>query len=246
MGLSKLLGNGFPSSVMLFKVTFLFSPRLTIHCSLSIYTILIYVDDLLITSSNLELIQSTKLFLSTQFSMKDLGPIRYFLGIELDHTPQDLFLSQRKYISDLLDDYYMKDSMPLHLPMDSHLKLTTTTDVPLHNPKPYQKLVSKLIYLSITQPDIVFTVCTNPLLLIIKQLSECLDISMAFLLKAFCSHINLQLSSKHFVIVSGLVVLPLESPLMVSAYFWTPLPFLGCPKGKLLYQEAVLKQNIRQ
>ena len=100
------------------------------HIHNDIVNILIYVDDQVITGSNLKVIQSTKLFFSTQFLMKDMGPIRYFLGLEVDHTPQGFFLSQKKYISNLLDDYYMKDWYTF-LSLDWYLKLTTTTSVPL-------------------------------------------------------------------------------------------------------------------
>ncbi|CAO2813693.1 unnamed protein product [Amaranthus hypochondriacus] len=84
-----------------------------------------------------------------------MSSIRYSLGIEIDHTPQGFFLFKKTYISDLLDDYYMKENKPFRLPMDSHLECTITTGVPLRNSEPYQKLVGKLIYLSITSPEIV-------------------------------------------------------------------------------------------
>lgn len=113
-----------------------------------IIIILVYVDDLLIAGNDSTLIQSTKDFLNTYFHMKDLGPVRYFLSLEVDHTPQGYFLSQRKYILDLLKEYGLTHYRPLRLP----------TRDPLPNPEPYQRLVGKLIYLTISRPDISFTV----------------------------------------------------------------------------------------
>lgn len=124
----------------------------------SIIIILIYVDDLLIAGSNPIDIQSTKSFLDSQFHMKDLGPVRYFLGLEVDHTPQGYFLSQRKYIMDLLKEYGLSNCKFVRLLMAAHHKLQLSSGAPLPNPEAYQRLVGKLIYLTIFRPDISFTV----------------------------------------------------------------------------------------
>ena len=120
--------------------------------------ILVYVDDLILASPSNSEIAATKRFLSSQFHMKDMGKLRYFLGIEVDHCPNGLFLSQRKYINDLLTEYGMLNCRPLRLPMDSHHKLSINKGDPLTHAEPYQKLVGKLIYLTLTRPDIAFTV----------------------------------------------------------------------------------------
>lgn len=90
--------------------------------------------------------------------MKDLGAVRYFLGLEVGHTAKGYFLSQRKYVTDLLSEYGMSKCKPLRLPMAAHLKLHLTSGEPMPNPEPYQRLVGKLIYLTISRPDISFTV----------------------------------------------------------------------------------------
>lgn len=91
--------------------------------------ILIYVDDLILASNDIEAIQHTKQLLSNHFQMKDMGILRYFLGIEVDHCSQGIFLSQRKYVQDLLKEYSMEKCKPVKLPMDSHTKLNTHTGV---------------------------------------------------------------------------------------------------------------------
>ena len=90
----------------------------------SIVTVLCYVDDLLIAGNDSDLITQVKQFLASQFHMKDLGHLSYFLGIEVNRSPQGIFLSQRKYVMDLLKEYNLQDAKPLKLPMDPHLKLT--------------------------------------------------------------------------------------------------------------------------
>lgn len=63
---------------------------------------LIYVDDLVLTSSSLSFMQQIVTHLTSKFALKDLGQLHYFLGIEAQSTESGLFLTQRKYITDLL------------------------------------------------------------------------------------------------------------------------------------------------
>lgn len=90
--------------------------------------------------------------------MKDLGALRYFLGIEIDRNSTGIFMSQTKYTLDLLKEYGMINAKPLKLPMDTQLKLTPDKGVPFPDATRYQRLVGKLIYLTITRPDVAFTV----------------------------------------------------------------------------------------
>lgn len=124
----------------------------------NITLILVYVDDLLISGNSLEEIQKLKDMLSHAFLMKDLGELRYFLGLEIDRSSAGFFVSQRKYTLDLLKEYNMMDAKPLQLPMDPNLKLTPDKGDILPSPTAYQRLLGKLIYLTITRPDIAFSV----------------------------------------------------------------------------------------
>ena len=119
--------------------------------------VLIYVDDLIITGDNTEEISHLKTCLQQKFSIKDLGRLKYFLGIEMASSSKGLFLNQRKYILDLLNEANMKDAKPVHTLLDSKLKLSLNGTA-LSNIGYYQRLVGKLIYLTITRPDITFAV----------------------------------------------------------------------------------------
>ena len=103
-------------------------------------------------------INSLKQMLSSTFHMKDLGSIRYFLGLEIDRNDTVIFICQRKYTMDIIKEYGLANAKPLSLPMESNLKLTTDKGELLSDPSKYQRLVGKLIYLTITRPDIAFTV----------------------------------------------------------------------------------------
>jgi hypothetical protein len=119
--------------------------------------VLVYVDDLIITGDNADEIQSLKSTLHKTFSIKDLGLLRYFLGIEMDHSSKGLFLNQQKYVVDLLHEAGMEDSKSAPTPLKSNLKLDDRGE-PLPDISVYQRLVGKLIYLTITRPDITYAV----------------------------------------------------------------------------------------
>ncbi|PRQ60643.1 putative RNA-directed DNA polymerase [Rosa chinensis] len=119
--------------------------------------VLIYVDDLIVTGDNVEEIELLKQSLRSRFAIKDLGILKYFLGIEMATSHKGLFLNQRNYVLDLLQDADMKDCKPARTPLDSKLQLNVLSE-PLSNLTSYQRLVGKLIYLTITRPDIAYAV----------------------------------------------------------------------------------------
>ncbi|XP_040364487.1 uncharacterized mitochondrial protein AtMg00810-like [Rosa chinensis] len=119
--------------------------------------VLVYVDDLIITGENEEEINTLKKSLHHKFSINDLGVLKYFLGIEMATSSKGLFLNQRKYLMDLLEEAEMMDSKPCATLLESKLELKLEGDK-LSNMSEYQRLVGKLIYLTITRPDITFAV----------------------------------------------------------------------------------------
>jgi hypothetical protein len=120
--------------------------------------VLIYVDDILITSSlphgTASLIQS----LRAEFAIKDLGPLHYFLSMEGTSTPDGLILSQQRYILDLLKKSNMSEAKPIKTPMSTAHTLSLLFGDPLPDPSPYRSLVGAFQYLSLTRLDISFAV----------------------------------------------------------------------------------------
>lgn len=62
----------------------------------------VYVDDIVITGSDIVGTSSLKSLFHTQFQTKDLGPLKFFFGVEVSRCKKGIFLSQRKYVLDLL------------------------------------------------------------------------------------------------------------------------------------------------
>ncbi|KAJ9672101.1 hypothetical protein PVL29_025662 [Vitis rotundifolia] len=120
--------------------------------------LVVYVDDIVISGSDQDGIQKLKQHLFTHFQTKDLGKLKYFLGIEIAQSSSGVVLSQRKYALDILEETGMLDCKPVDTPMDPNVKLVPGQGEPLGDPGRYRRLVGKLNYLTITRPDISFPV----------------------------------------------------------------------------------------
>ena len=81
------------------------------------------MDDLIITGSNKDEIVDVKEVLGAEFDMKDLGELKYFLGIEVVQMPQGIWMLQRHYVLDMLKKYGMMACKPVATPMEQNAKL---------------------------------------------------------------------------------------------------------------------------
>ena len=120
--------------------------------------LIIYVDDMVITGNDEKEIKELKGKLFMEFEMKDLGNLKYFLGIEVFRSKRGIFINQKKYVLDLLAEVGMLDCKPAETPIVTNHKLQTTPGKEPADKEKYQKLVGKLIYLSHTRPDISYAV----------------------------------------------------------------------------------------
>jgi len=120
--------------------------------------ILVYVDDIILTGNSSSLVHQVISSLSSHFSLKDLGPLSYFLGVEVHRDSKGLLLSQAKYVSDLLHDLLMQDCNGVSTPMSSSESLMLNDDTPSHDATEYRKVIGKLQYLSFTRPDVSYSV----------------------------------------------------------------------------------------
>jgi len=113
---------------------------------------------MIITGDDTEEIAKLQEKLATEFEMKNLRGFKYFLGIEVARSKQDIFLSEQKYVLDLLCEVGMLDCKPADTPIVQNHKLGEhPSQIPM-NERRYKRLVGKLIYLSHTCPDIAYAV----------------------------------------------------------------------------------------
>lgn len=109
---------------------------------------------MVITGDDLQGIQELKQFLSTQFEMKDLGSLSYFLGLEVTTTANGYYLTQAKYASDLISRAGLTDTKTVDTPLEYNIRLNTLDGEPLQDATLYRQLVGSLVYLTVTRPDI--------------------------------------------------------------------------------------------
>jgi hypothetical protein len=119
--------------------------------------LVVYVDDIVITGDDDMEILCPKKALAKYFEVKDLGYLHYFLGIEVAYGAQGIYLSQRKYVIDLLTDTGMLNCKPVATPIEHNHRILADSGDPVDKHQ-YQRLVGRLIYLSHTRPDIAYAV----------------------------------------------------------------------------------------
>ncbi|KAL5540944.1 hypothetical protein UlMin_044920 [Ulmus minor] len=121
-----------------------------------ITALIVYVDDMVVTGNDPEERKALQTHLSREFEMKDLGPLKYFLGIEVSRSKEGIVISQRKYALDLLQETGMSSCQPADTPVEEGLKLCIESDqVPVDKGR-YQRLVGRLMYLAHTRPDLAY------------------------------------------------------------------------------------------
>lgn len=128
-----------------------------------------YVDDLIITGTDTDRIQTFITKLAARFSVKDLGPLSYFLGVEVISTRDCMFLSQHKYIHYLLVKAKMSNAKDFTSPMSPNQVPVFNDSTSLTDATEYRSIVGGMQYLSLTCPDVAFIV--NKL----SQLNSCID-----------------------------------------------------------------------
>ena len=126
-------------------------------CGCYIYLV-IYVDDIVIIGDDREGIKGLKQHLFLHFQTKDLGLLRYFLGIEVAQSRSRVAITQRKYALDILEEIGMSNCRPADPPTDSNVKLLPDQGKHYLDPSRYWRLDGKLNYLIVTRPNIAFAV----------------------------------------------------------------------------------------
>ena len=118
--------------------------------------LIVYVDDTVQAGNCLHEIHTIKQALNSNFHNKDLGPLKYFLGLEVSISDVGISICQHKYCLDLLSESGMLGCKPSTTPMDSSLRLHQDSSVVMPDPLPYRRLIGCLLYLTSTRQTFLF------------------------------------------------------------------------------------------
>ncbi|CAL8077757.1 unnamed protein product [Prunus armeniaca] len=129
--------------------------------SSDILILLLYVDDIILTGSNPDIVNSVICDLGEVFELKDMSQLKYFLGLEIHYQANgNMFVNQAKYAKDLIKKAAMDTCKPCSTPSKPHQQALTTDGLALSDPTLYHSIVGALQYLTFTRPDIAFAVNT--------------------------------------------------------------------------------------
>ncbi|KAI3735814.1 hypothetical protein L6452_15332 [Arctium lappa] len=119
----------------------------------------IYVDDIIFGSTKDQLCRDFEEIMHKRFKMNSMGELTFFLGLQVKQKKDGIFISQSKYVQDILNKFGYSDSKPGSTPMETHKQITADLegeDVDVHH---YRSMIGSLMYLTASRPDIMFPVC---------------------------------------------------------------------------------------
>ncbi|GKF02175.1 ribonuclease H-like domain-containing protein [Tanacetum coccineum] len=119
--------------------------------------LLLYVDDIILTTSSASLLQRIIALLHREFAMTDIGSLIYFLGISTQRSTSRLFLSQSKFAEEILERAHMQYCNLCQTPVDTESKLGSDGDL-VSDPSLYQSLAGSLQYLTFNRPDLSYAI----------------------------------------------------------------------------------------
>ncbi|KAK6146537.1 hypothetical protein DH2020_020406 [Rehmannia glutinosa] len=150
---SFLLQNGFiRGKVDTTLFVFSNSKHITVLC--------VYVDDIILAGNNLDEIENIKQHLDAQFTIKDIDTLKYILGIEKARSLKGIHLCQRKYALDLLTETGLLGCKPISTSTDSKFDPQAPTNTPLTDPSRYRRLIGRMLYWTITRPELSYSIHT--------------------------------------------------------------------------------------
>jgi hypothetical protein len=119
----------------------------------------IYVDDIIFRSTNKSTCEKFSRIMIKKFEMSMMGELKYFLGFQIEQLQEGTFISQTKYIQDILNKFGMKNAKPIKTPMGTNGHLDLDMGGKSVDQKVYRSMIGSLLYLCASRPDIMLSIC---------------------------------------------------------------------------------------
>ncbi|GKD19055.1 retrovirus-related pol polyprotein from transposon TNT 1-94 [Tanacetum coccineum] len=127
--------------------------------SLKLIIVQIYVDDIIFGSTCQDMCDEFAKIMHDEFEMSMMGELNLFLRLQIKQIEDGIFFNQSKYIKEMLKKFGLKESKPLKTPMSSDTKLTKDEECELVDSTKYRGMIGSLLYLMVSRPDVMFSVC---------------------------------------------------------------------------------------
>jgi hypothetical protein len=120
--------------------------------------VLVYVDDIIFGCNKDPLVQWFSSAMESEFEMSMIGELSFFLGLQIMQRFEGMFISQEKYLREMLKRFQMEDSKPVGTPMVTGCKLSKNDDSPDVDQKSYRSMIGSLLYIRTSHPDIMHAI----------------------------------------------------------------------------------------
>jgi len=124
-----------------------------------LFVLQIYVDDIIFGSTNHDFCEEFGKMMAKEFEMSMIGELSYFLGLQIKQMKNDTFVSQGKYIKDMIKKFGLQEAKPMSTPMGTNDQLGNDASVNMIDQKLYWSMIRSLLYVTASRPDVMFSVC---------------------------------------------------------------------------------------
>ena len=124
-----------------------------------LFVLQIYVDDIIFGSTNQDFCEEFGKMMANEFEMFMIGELSYFLGLQIKQLKNGTFVSQGKYIKNMLKKFGMNEAKAKSTPMGTNGNLDSDASGNMVDQKLYRSMIGSLLYMTASRPDVMFSVC---------------------------------------------------------------------------------------
>jgi hypothetical protein len=124
-----------------------------------LFVLQIYIDDIIFGSTNQDFCEEFEKMMIKEFEMSMIGELSYFLGLQIKQLKNGTFISQDKYIKDMLKKFDMEDVKGISTLIETNRSLNSDTSGNIVDQKMYQSMIGSLLYVTVSRSDVMFSVC---------------------------------------------------------------------------------------
>ncbi|GJR28414.1 putative ribonuclease H-like domain-containing protein [Tanacetum coccineum] len=140
----------------------------------------VYVDDIIFGSTNKELCTAFEKLMKDKFQMSSMGELTFFLGLQVQQKEDGIFISQDKYVAEILKKFNYTDVKSASIPVDLKKPLVKDGDADDVDVHLYRSMIGSLMYLTASRPDIMFAVCACARFQVTPKTSHLLAVKRIF------------------------------------------------------------------